>query len=263
MIETEEKTKTKTKTFPVIEIFPAVQGEGALTGQPTIFIRLGGCSYRCLFCDSLYAVLPEYVKLNAIYMDVDAILSEVNKISVETGIKHVTLSGGDPCMHDLNNDLVIKLRSVYISIAVETQGVHTQEWLLDCDDITVSPKAPSSGMYTDFNKLDSFIDFMSKPRQREFFLPDVHIKIVVSRIEDLQYAKAIYDRYIYSKSCKPIRSWWVQVCTLQTDDIVVCRETLLEDAKWLTSKLLTKEFSMFRMSMQQHSLIYGPKKRGV
>ena len=107
MIETEEKTKTKTKTFPVIEIFPAVQGEGALTGQPTIFIRLGGCSYRCLFCDSLYAVLPEYVKLNAIYMDVDAILSEVNKISVETGLKPVTLSGGDPCMHDLNNDLVL------------------------------------------------------------------------------------------------------------------------------------------------------------
>lgn len=33
--------------YPVVEIFPAIQGEGFLTGRRTIFIRLGGCDYRC------------------------------------------------------------------------------------------------------------------------------------------------------------------------------------------------------------------------
>jgi 7-carboxy-7-deazaguanine synthase len=35
---------TKTRTFPVIEIFgPTIQGEGALAGLPTMFVRFGGC----------------------------------------------------------------------------------------------------------------------------------------------------------------------------------------------------------------------------
>jgi len=41
----------------VSEIFgPTIQGEGALIGQPTVFVRTGGCDYRCSWCDSLHAV---------------------------------------------------------------------------------------------------------------------------------------------------------------------------------------------------------------
>ncbi|TIT89813.1 MAG: 7-carboxy-7-deazaguanine synthase QueE, partial [Mesorhizobium sp.] len=40
-----------TETRPAIrvsEIFgPTVQGEGVLIGLPTVFIRTGGCDYRC------------------------------------------------------------------------------------------------------------------------------------------------------------------------------------------------------------------------
>jgi len=37
--------------FPVMEIFgPTIQGEGALIGMPTHFVRLGGCTYRCAWC---------------------------------------------------------------------------------------------------------------------------------------------------------------------------------------------------------------------
>lgn len=36
-------------SLPVVEIFgPTIQGEGALIGAQTMFLRLGGCDYRCL-----------------------------------------------------------------------------------------------------------------------------------------------------------------------------------------------------------------------
>lgn len=41
----------------IAEIFgPTIQGEGALIGAPTVFIRAGGCDYRCSWCDSMHAV---------------------------------------------------------------------------------------------------------------------------------------------------------------------------------------------------------------
>ena len=45
----------------ISEIFgPTVQGEGALIGRPTVFVRTGGCDYRCSWCDTRYAVLSDY-----------------------------------------------------------------------------------------------------------------------------------------------------------------------------------------------------------
>lgn len=41
----------------IAEIFgPTIQGEGVLIGEPTVFVRTGGCDYRCAWCDSLHAV---------------------------------------------------------------------------------------------------------------------------------------------------------------------------------------------------------------
>lgn len=59
-------TPPAAKTLPVIEIFgPTVQGEGAEAGVPTHFLRLGGCDYRCAWCDTMYAVDPATVRASA------------------------------------------------------------------------------------------------------------------------------------------------------------------------------------------------------
>ncbi|MGB1619067.1 MAG: 7-carboxy-7-deazaguanine synthase QueE, partial [Flavobacteriales bacterium] len=42
---------TATTTYPVMEAFATVQGEGAHTGTPSWFIRLGGCDVGCVWCD--------------------------------------------------------------------------------------------------------------------------------------------------------------------------------------------------------------------
>ncbi|MFN5916154.1 MAG: radical SAM protein, partial [Planctomycetota bacterium] len=39
----------------ISEIFQSVQGEGFLTGTPSIFIRTSGCNLRCWYCDTRYA----------------------------------------------------------------------------------------------------------------------------------------------------------------------------------------------------------------
>ena len=51
---------TRAKLIPVVEIFgPTIQGEGAEAGVPTHFVRVGGCDYRCIWCDTMYAVDPD------------------------------------------------------------------------------------------------------------------------------------------------------------------------------------------------------------
>ncbi|MGW8257256.1 MAG: radical SAM protein, partial [Thermoguttaceae bacterium] len=39
----------------IAEIFSSFQGEGRLTGTPSIFVRVGACNLRCRFCDTPYA----------------------------------------------------------------------------------------------------------------------------------------------------------------------------------------------------------------
>jgi 7-carboxy-7-deazaguanine synthase len=127
--------------FPVVELFgPTVQGEGALAGVPTAFVRFGGCDYRCSWCDSLHAVLPAAVR-EAPRMSGDELLTALDGI----GTSWVTLSGGNPALLELG-DLVSALQAGGRRVAVETQGSVWRDWLRRVDLLTVSPKPPSSEM---------------------------------------------------------------------------------------------------------------------
>src|SRR5207249_300722 len=39
----------------ITEIFFSIQGESTHAGKPCVFVRLTGCSLRCLYCDTKYA----------------------------------------------------------------------------------------------------------------------------------------------------------------------------------------------------------------
>jgi 7-carboxy-7-deazaguanine synthase len=83
-------------TISTSEIFgPTVQGEGAVIGKPTVFVRTGDCDYRCSWCDSKFAVLPEF-RSTWRRMSPIEIFYEIKKLSPRPIL--VTLSGGNPAL---------------------------------------------------------------------------------------------------------------------------------------------------------------------
>ena len=146
MLTVAQKAPAKAKTFPIIEIFgPTIQGEGAEAGLPTHFVRLGGCDYRCSWCDTMYAVDPAVVRRDAMRMGVEEICAALDRLAGAPA--WVSLSGGNPALHHLG-ELVDALHAAGRLVSVETQGSVWRDWLAQVDRLTVSPKPPSSGMAT-------------------------------------------------------------------------------------------------------------------
>lgn len=180
---------TKVKKLPVMEIFgPTIQGEGAMCGVRTSFIRFGLCDYRCTMCDSMHAVDPVLVKQNAKWMepkDIAEALYQQHGGMDTPNASWVTFSGGNPCIHDLT-DLIYYIRGLdilghQIKIAVETQGTKLPSWLHMCDVVTVSPKSP--GMGEKFEP-ELFRDFMLQFKHH----PGFNVKVVVFSQQDLEFA---------------------------------------------------------------------------
>lgn len=175
---------TKEPKIPVIEMFgPTIQGEGLMTGTVTHFLRTGGCGLRCYWCDSLHAVLPKEVKRNRTMMTTGEILQG---ILGKPYAPYLTLTGGDPCLHQHLGDIIPKLNQEGMRVAVETQGELFPDWLGVCDVITFSPKPPSS---RNIVEPDELTKWLIKNQPSHF---RVCIKIVVFSEDDFEYALRVY-----------------------------------------------------------------------
>lgn len=180
--------KKALKKLPVVEIFgPTIQGEGITAGQRTIFIRFGLCDYSCKMCDSMHAVDPDQVKVNAKWMTQYEIAEQVLALLHQTNCLSVTYSGGNPCIHDLTM-LTRTLLHAGVSISVETQGTFTPEWLSMCEWITVSPKGPGMGEKFEREKFNMFMNTFLR-----MDLAHSCIKIVIFSAQDLEFASAIAE----------------------------------------------------------------------
>lgn len=169
--------------FPVVEVFgPTIQGEGELAGLPTAFVRFGGCDYRCTWCDSPHAVLPEHVR-EAPRMTAAEIAEALPR-----GPEWVTLSGGNPALLELG-ELVALLHASGRRVAVETQGSVWRDWLAGVDLLTISPKPPSSAMATAQNEQQkrAFLDRASAVPARAV------LKVVVFDEGDYAWARRLRE----------------------------------------------------------------------
>jgi 7-carboxy-7-deazaguanine synthase len=177
------------RTHPVIEIFgPTIQGEGAEAGVPTHFVRLGGCDYRCSWCDTMYAVEPATVRATSTRMSGEAIAEQVR--ALEGRPEWVTISGGNPALHRLD-DLVGRLHDDDFKVAVETQGSVWRPWLAHVDRLTISPKPPSSEMATEEHarRFDRFMASAVVAFDRAV------LKVVCFDDADLVWGKAVAGRW--------------------------------------------------------------------
>lgn len=177
-------TRVTEPTHPVVEIFgPTIQGEGAEAGVATHFVRLGGCDYRCVWCDTMYAVDPATVRETSRAMTDQAIVDAIEQLTGRPD--WVTISGGNPALHDLDG-LLGRLHAGGYKVAVETQGSAWRPWLGRVDRLTVSPKPPSSAMVSPEHDA-AFEAFM---RSATDVADRVALKIVCFDEADVRWAKA-------------------------------------------------------------------------
>jgi 7-carboxy-7-deazaguanine synthase len=172
----------------IAEIFGlVVQGEGPLIGRPTVFVRAGGCDYRCSWCDTPYAVLAEH-RHEWMPMEPDEVLDAVTAISPPC---LVTLSGGNPATQDFG-PLIARGHAADYEFACETQGSIDPDWLGDLDALVLSPKPPSSGMETDWDALARCVTLgvTGWPTARRTAL-----KVVVFDEADYAFAREVERRH--------------------------------------------------------------------
>jgi 7-carboxy-7-deazaguanine synthase len=120
----------------VTEIFKSLQGESTRAGFPCSFVRLTGCSLRCVWCDTAYAFHGGRP------MEEDEIVREVES----HGTRLVELTGGEPLEQEAVYPLAVRLLDAGKEVLVETGG-HVPIDRLDPRAVAiVDVKAPGSGM---------------------------------------------------------------------------------------------------------------------
>jgi organic radical activating enzyme len=164
--------------LPVVETFYSIQGEGPFAGNPSVFVRLGGCNLKCegfgcttispidgstiKGCDSIPAVATKHFRQEWSYIDefkelVEMINSTFPVVDELNFKPDIVITGGEPTIHS-NNQILIDTVTYYISrghkVSFETNGSQNVDFdrndiFKDCTFV-MSVKLSNSGEH--YNK---------------------------------------------------------------------------------------------------------------
>ena len=119
----------------ISEIFHSIQGEGELTGVPSVFVRASGCNLRCSWCDTKYASWhPEGETIP---------LADIVQRVLAYPSRHCVLTGGEPMVAAEMPALAAQLHSAGRHITIETAGTIPPDGIA-CDLASLSPKLSNS-----------------------------------------------------------------------------------------------------------------------
>lgn len=252
-----ERLNKTLRGIPVAEIFgPTISGEGSVLGIPTVFVRTGGCDYRCSWCDSLHAVMPQH-KGEWASMQASEILDSIRQRAKPPFL--ITLSGGNPAMHQRLGDVVVMGQAAGYTFNIETQGTISQVWFRYLDWVTISPKPPSSGMGFDIHKLSRCLQDAQAPRQ------GVSFKIPIFDETDLEFALQVQNAFeeipLYLSVGNPNPPPDTFAGDEWTRKEHVDPRMLLARYDWLAQIVLERGINA-RVTPQMHVLVWS-NKRGV
>lgn len=211
----------------VVEIFKSIDGEGKRAGLPTTFIRLHGCNLSCSYCDSKYACTgDEYTEMTP---------EQIIEYVLDLGINSVTVTGGEPLIHDDINFLLEKLNHFGFDVNVETNGSQNISvnrfpgvWF------TVDYKCPTSKMTDQMNP------YLFEHQLRS---NDV-LKFVVGSEEDMNAALQVIEKY------RPN-------CSIYFSPVFGF------DAKKIVEFMMEHELYHCKVQLQLHKYIWDKDTRGV
>lgn len=220
--------------YKVAEIFTSINGEGTRAGELAVFIRLCTCNLKCSYCDTMWANSENttFIKMTA---------NEIKKTVLQTGIKNVTLTGGEPLISPYVKELIICLsKENSLSLEIETNGSVNIEEFANINNrpiFTLDYKLPSSGMEHKMilNENSSFIEKKDC------------IKFVAGSDDDLERAFEIIEKYNLTKRCHVYFS-------------PVFGKI---DPAAIVEFMKKKKLNNARLQLQLHKFIWDPNKRGV
>lgn len=227
--------------FDLNEIFTSIDGEGIFAGLPAIFVRFNCCNLSCSYCDTKYAWQVGKEDINFIeYPDLLTLIREHAKRSfLNGGIKHITLTGGEPGLQQHLPSLIEDLVMTGYIVNVETNGTKDPKMFIpsvlqDNVVVTMDCKSPSSGQKGYMRG-----DYLQNLRKQDI------LKFVVGTIEDLDDAKKMLSTY-------DIKS---QVFFSPVFDQI-------EPAQ-IVNYILENGMFNCRVQLQLHKYIWDPEERGV
>ena len=185
-----------TVKYKINELFETIQGEGAFTGQPSIFIRLQGCPVACSWCDTKHTWdinLEDEVNTQAMLGKTEESqawsalsVTDVLAVITEQGYqaKHIVITGGEPAMVDLL-PLCDALEQQGLSCQLETSGTFEIKVSEKCW-VTVSPKVNMKGGYKILNSAMLRANEIKHPVATEQHVDDLKALLDEHKITDTQ-----------------------------------------------------------------------------
>ena len=217
----------------VAEKFISINGEGVRAGELAVFVRFQGCNLACHYCDTKWALAKDCPCEEMSPEQIHAYIKS-------TGIKNVTLTGGEPLLHkDMDRLLAILLADPDLRVEIETNGAVNLRKFCACPGrpvFTMDYKLPSSG-YEKSMVLSNF----------ELLSPDDTVKFVSGSTEDLEKAYQIIQEYDLLRKCH------VYFSPVFGD---------IEPVE-IVNFMMDHKLNEARLQIQMHKVIWHPDKRGV
>lgn len=218
--------------YRIAEKFISINGEGRHAGQLAVFIRFCGCNLRCSYCDTAWAWEDDAPGELLSQEEICAYISQ-------SGIRRVTLTGGEPLRQAHILELLQELAALPIQVEIETNGSQPLAPVLTLPnrpELTVDYKLPGSGMEAHMHK-------------EELALLDKRdvVKFVCSDKDDLQRALAVMQELkLAERTNVYLSAVWGK---LKPADIVdFMRENCLNGVN---------------LQLQLHKFIWPPDTKGV
>src|SRR5436189_1659081 len=122
----------------ITEIFFSSQGESTHAGKPCVFVRLTGCSLRCVYCDTKYAYAGGR----------EMSLQEVLGVVAGYPAKLVEVTGGEPLEQEEVYPLMSSLLDRGYTVMLKTEGHHSVVLVPNPWTKAMNTKCPTSGEST-------------------------------------------------------------------------------------------------------------------